>query len=55
MKVITINGFTDAEEKKQRLVGDKFEVSEERAKKLKALGFVEILDQPQTKQKKKVK
>ena len=55
MKVITISGFTDAKEKKQRLVGDKFEASEERAEKLKALGFVEVLDQPQTKQKKKAK
>lgn len=55
MKVITINGFTDAKEKKQRLVGDKFDVSEERAKQLEELGLVEILDQPQTKQKKKAK
>lgn len=55
MKVVTINGFTDAKEKKQRLVGDKFEVSEERAKELKSLGLIEILDQPQTKQKKKAK
>lgn len=55
MKVVTINGFTDAKEKKQRLAGDMFEASEERAKKLVDLGLVEVLDQPQTKQKKKAK
>lgn len=55
MKVITIKGFIDAKEKKQRLVGNKFEVPEERAKQLEGLGLVEILDQPQTKQKKKAK